>query len=52
MRHAVEEEENIPLEQVTNFNEVSGFSPSSVLHTAFTFLSLKFRINSGIFSGL
>lgn len=22
MRHAIEEEENIPLEQVTNFNEV------------------------------
>lgn len=23
LRHAIEEEENIPLEQVTNFNEVS-----------------------------
>lgn len=23
MRHAIEEEEKIPLEQVTNFNEVS-----------------------------
>lgn len=25
MRHAVEEEEKIPLEQVTNFNEVSDY---------------------------
>lgn len=24
MRHAIEEEEKIPLEQVTNFNEVCG----------------------------
>lgn len=24
MRHAIEEEEKIPLEQVTNFNEVRG----------------------------
>lgn len=55
MRHAIEEEEKIPLEQVTNFNEVCGGGelPLSFLisYSSF-FLSLKFRINAGIFSGL
>lgn len=56
MRHAVEEEEKIPLEQVTNFNEVCGGGelPLSVFLISYLtfFLSLKFRINAGIFSGL
>lgn len=37
MRHAIEEEENIPLEQVTNFNEVSLF-PIFFLYSCVSFL--------------
>lgn len=33
MRHAIEEEEKIPLHEVTNFNEVSGLSVWSPQHS-------------------
>lgn len=43
MRHAIEEEEKIPLEQVTNFNEVC------FLHFLVIFLSTNAASNSKCF---
>lgn len=57
MRHAIEEEEKIPLHEVTNFNEVCGLSvwsppafPAGSFKTSFAFLQVCDEIKAKLTS--